>query len=71
MMSMPALPLRPLTLQDVAVLADTHEHRLELAEGNLVVMPPESWRHQQISALLGVWPEPLDELLDGEVPELG
>jgi Uma2 family endonuclease len=50
------LPARPLTLDDVTRLAETHEwHRFELTEGNLVVMPPGTWRHQEISVLLSVW----------------
>lgn len=50
------LPARPLTLDDVTPLAaaDTR-HRFELSEGNLVVMPPQVWRHQEISGLLFAW----------------
>ncbi|HEX8347372.1 MAG TPA: Uma2 family endonuclease [Actinoplanes sp.] len=50
------LPARPLTLDDVTRLAaaDTR-HRFELSEGNLVVMPPGTWRHQEISGLLFAW----------------
>jgi Uma2 family endonuclease len=50
------LPVRPLTLDDVTRIAaaDTN-HRFELSEGNLVVMPPGTWRHQEISGLLFSW----------------
>src|SRR5262249_12599669 len=30
-------------------------HRFELSEGNLVVMPPGTWRHQEISLLMSAW----------------
>lgn len=50
------IPLRPLTLDDVTRLAETdQEHRFELSEGNLIVMPPGTWRHQEISGLLFAW----------------
>ncbi|MFC7550123.1 Uma2 family endonuclease [Plantactinospora sp. GCM10030261] len=50
------LPARPLTLDDVTRLAEADSrHRFELAEGNLVVMPPGTWRHQEISGLLFTW----------------
>jgi Uma2 family endonuclease len=50
------LPARPLTLDDVTRLAEKDSnHRYELAEGNLVVMPPGTWRHQEISGLLFAW----------------
>ena len=50
------LPARPLTLGDVTRLAETDRgHRFELTEGNLVVMPPGTWRHQEISGLLFAW----------------
>lgn len=50
------LPARPLTLDDVTQLAEQDSlHRYELAEGNLVVMPPGTWRHQEISGLLFAW----------------
>lgn len=50
------LPARPLTLDDVTRLAETDSvHRFELTEGNLVVMPPGTWRHQEISGLLFSW----------------
>jgi Uma2 family endonuclease len=45
------LPARPLTLDDVTRIAEADtNHRFELSEGNLVVMPPGTWRHQEISA---------------------
>lgn len=50
------LPARPLTLDDVTRIAEAdNRHRFELAEGNLVVMPPGTWRHQEISGLLFTW----------------
>jgi Uma2 family endonuclease len=50
------LPARALTLDDVTRLAQTDSrHRFELTEGNLVVMPPGTWRHQEISGLLFTW----------------
>ncbi|MDT5028973.1 MAG: hypothetical protein QOE61_5399 [Micromonosporaceae bacterium] len=50
------LPARPLTLDDVTRLAEADtRHRFELSEGNLVVMPPGTWRHQEISGLLFAW----------------
>ena len=50
------LPPRPLTLQDVTALAAADDqHRFELIEGNLIVMPPGTWRHQEISLLMGAW----------------
>jgi Uma2 family endonuclease len=50
------LPYRPLTLEDVTRLAQADSgHRFELTEGNLVVMPPGTWRHQKISGLLFAW----------------
>jgi Uma2 family endonuclease len=50
------LPARPLTLDDVTRLAENDEqHRFELSEGNLIVMPPGSWRHQEISLLIAAW----------------
>ncbi|MEV4135321.1 Uma2 family endonuclease [Dactylosporangium sp. NPDC049742] len=52
----PNLPLGPLTLKDVTALAAADDqHRFELAEGNLIVMPPATWRHQEISLLMGAW----------------
>ena len=56
MTAAPNLPLGPLTLQDVTALAAADDqHRYELIEGNLIVMPPPTWRHQEISLLLGSW----------------
>lgn len=50
------LPARPLTLDDVTRLAQADtRHRFELTEGNLVVMPPGTWRHQEVSGLLFTW----------------
>ncbi|MER7002391.1 Uma2 family endonuclease [Dactylosporangium sp. NPDC000555] len=50
------LPDRPLTLDDVTRLAEADSnHRFELSEGNLVVMPPGTWRHQEISLLMSAW----------------
>jgi Uma2 family endonuclease len=50
------LPARPLTLDDVTRLAEADSrHRFELSEGNLVVMPPGMWRHQEIGGLLFTW----------------
>jgi Uma2 family endonuclease len=50
------LPARPLTLDDVTRLAEADSrHRFELSEGNLVVMPPGTWRHQEIGGLLFSW----------------
>ena len=50
------VPGRPLTLDDVTRLAEEDDvHRYELVEGNLVVVPPANWRHQQISAQLITW----------------
>src|SRR5262245_30548856 len=50
------LPARPLTLDDVTRIAEAdNNHRFELSEGNLVVMPPGTWRHQEISLLMSAW----------------
>jgi Uma2 family endonuclease len=50
------LPARPLTLEDVTLIAEgDHQHRFELSEGNLIVMPPGTWRHQEIGGLLFSW----------------
>lgn len=50
------LPARPLTLDDVTILAESDSrHRFELTEGNLVVVPPGTWRHQEIGGLLFTW----------------
>jgi Uma2 family endonuclease len=56
MTAAPNLPLGPLTLQDVTALAAADDqHRYELIEGNLIVVPPPTWRHQRISARLLIW----------------
>jgi Uma2 family endonuclease len=56
MTAVPNLPLRPLTLHDVTALAEADgQHRFELTEGNLIVMPPGTWRHQRISKQLVIW----------------
>jgi Uma2 family endonuclease len=40
----------------VAAFTDADDqHRYELTGGNLVVMPPPTWRHQEISMLLTLW----------------
>lgn len=50
------LPARPLTLDDVTRLAEADtRHRFELSEGNLIIMPPGTWRHQEIGGLLFTW----------------
>jgi Uma2 family endonuclease len=50
------LPARPLTLDDVTRIAETDtNHRFELSEGNLVVIPLGTWRHQEISLLMSAW----------------
>ncbi len=50
------LPARPLTLDDVTRIAEADDlHRFELSEGNLIVMPPPTWRHQEICGLLFAW----------------
>jgi Uma2 family endonuclease len=50
------LPNRPLTLDDVTrIAAADPDHRFELSEGNLLIMPPGTWRHQKISGLLFTW----------------
>jgi Uma2 family endonuclease len=50
------LPARPLTLDDVTRIAEADtNHRFELSEGNLVVMPPGTWRHQEVSLLMSAW----------------
>jgi Uma2 family endonuclease len=50
------LPARPLTLDDVTRIAEAdNNHRFELSEGNLLVMPPVTWRHQEISLLMSAW----------------
>src|SRR4029453_5807281 len=51
-----SLPDRPLTLDDLTTIAEADtNHRFELSEGNLIVMPPGTWRHQEISGLLFAW----------------
>jgi Uma2 family endonuclease len=50
------LPARPLTLDDVAVLAAADDvHRYELQEGNLVVMPPANVEQYSIIMRMGGW----------------
>jgi Uma2 family endonuclease len=50
------LPGRALTLDDVAWLAAADElHRYELAEGNLLVIPPADAAHAAIVTQLVVW----------------
>jgi Uma2 family endonuclease len=50
------LPGRALTLDDVARLAAADElHRYELAEGNLLVMPPADAAHAALVTRLMVW----------------
>jgi Uma2 family endonuclease len=50
------VPNRPLTLDDVTRIAEADpDHRFELSEGNLLILPPGTWRHQQISGLLFAW----------------
>lgn len=50
------LPARPLTLDDVAVLAAADDvHRYELDEGNLLVMPPGDMEHAVLVTRLVVW----------------
>lgn len=85
MTAVPNLPLRPLTLQDVTALAEADgQHRFELTEGNLIVMPPGTWRHQRISLRLGIWLDrefgervnitpgvkTADDNLNGRIPDL-
>jgi Uma2 family endonuclease len=56
MTAAPGLPYRPMTLDDVTRLAQADSgHRFELTEGNLVVMPPGTWRHQKISGRMYAW----------------
>lgn len=56
MTAMMHVPDGPLTLDDVTRIAESDDsHRFELSEGNLVVMPPGTWRHQQISLRLSAW----------------
>src|SRR5262245_7380101 len=50
------LPARPLTLDDVTRIAQADSnHRFELSEGNLLVMPPGTWRHQEIGLFMSAW----------------
>lgn len=50
------LPARPLTLDDVAELADRDpDHRYELQEGNLLVMPPADDEHAEMLMRVGAW----------------
>lgn len=50
------LPARPLTLEDVAELADADpDHRYELQEGNLLVMPPADAEHAEMIMRVGAW----------------
>jgi Uma2 family endonuclease len=50
------LPARPLTLDDVAELADHDpDHRYELQEGNLLVMPPADDEHAEMIMRVGAW----------------
>jgi Uma2 family endonuclease len=50
------LPARPLTLDDVAYLADQDpDHRYELQEGNLLVMPPADDEHAEMIMRVGAW----------------
>jgi len=50
------LPVGPFTLDDVTELGAVDDrHRFELSEGNLIVMPPGTWRHQKIGLRLYSW----------------
>jgi Uma2 family endonuclease len=50
------LPARPLTLDDVAELAESDpDHRYELQEGNLLVMPPADAEHAEMIMRIGAW----------------
>jgi Uma2 family endonuclease len=50
------LPARPLTLDDVAELADRGpDHRYELQEGNLLVMRPADDEHAEMIATIIAW----------------
>jgi Uma2 family endonuclease len=50
------LPARMLTLDDVAELADRDpDHRYELQEGNLLVMPPADDEHAEMIIRIGAW----------------
>jgi Uma2 family endonuclease len=50
------LPARPLTLDDVAELAENDpDHRYELQEGTLLVMPPADAGHAGMIMRMGAW----------------
>jgi len=50
------LPARPLTLDDVAELADRDpDHPYELQEGNPRVMPPADDGHAELIIRVGAW----------------
>lgn len=50
------LPARQLTLDDVAELAQQDpDHRYELQEGNLIVMPPADAEHNRIIFRIALW----------------
>jgi Uma2 family endonuclease len=50
------LPARPLTLDDVAELASSDpDHRYELQEGNLLVIPPADDEHAEMIMRIGAW----------------
>ena len=50
------LPARPLTLDDVAELAERDpDHRYELQEGNLLIMPPPDAEHAKMIMRIGAW----------------
>jgi Uma2 family endonuclease len=50
------LPARALTLDDVANLAENDpDHRYELQEGNLLVMPPADDEHAELIVLIASW----------------
>ena len=50
------LPARPLTLDDVAKLADADDvHRYELDGGRLIVMPPPTNDHQELISAFTFW----------------
>jgi Uma2 family endonuclease len=50
------LPARALTLDDVAELAGRDpDHRYELQEGNLLVMPPADEEHAEMIMRIGGW----------------
>jgi hypothetical protein len=47
------IPPGPLTLDDVTRIAESDtNHRFELSEGNLLVIPAGTGRHQEVSGLL-------------------